>query len=200
VRSLFNFHDFVVFAGSIRNQFTNLLWVSFIFRCFCFSVSQTLYFLRRIWKSQSENYSVIDWRGARGSITFQNQFAFEMHNEIVCTQCNILAVARWARGVGSCSLFASWLAGFQIANFESGGIKWRMKMENAGGSVARWLGGTHTALSPFWQLLIIATVASWFRFFYILYLPVHIYIYISFYGQRCVSSCNCHLLFDQFDQ
>jgi len=138
VRSLFNFHDFVVFAGSIRNQFTNLLWVSFIFRCFCFSVSQTLYFLRRIWKSQSENYSVIDWRGARGSITFQNQFAFEMHNEIVCTQCNILAVARWARGVGSCSLFASWLAGFQIANCESGGIKWRMKMENAGGSVARW--------------------------------------------------------------
>jgi len=191
VRSLFNFHDFVVFAGSIRNQFTNLMWVSFIFRCFCFSVSQTLCFLRRIWKSQSENYSVIDWRGARGSITFQNQFAFEMHNEIVCTQCNILAVARWARGVGSCSLFASWLAGFQIANQAASNGEWKWKMQ-----VVRWLGGSVAPTQPYLpfgscSLLQQLQVGFGFSIYYT-YLPIYIYIYLFMAkGVSVVATAIC---------
>lgn len=59
-----------------------------------------------------------NWKPNQGSITFQNQFAFEMHNRIVCKFVQtFLAVTRCGRK--SVALFVclfSWLAGFQISN------------------------------------------------------------------------------------
>lgn len=180
MRSLFNFHDFVVFAGSIRNQFTNLLWApfySFFVFFFFISVSCVLYFLRCIWKSQSENNSVIERRKEPGD---QLPFKTNLHLKCITKSCAHNAIF-WQSHAGPaklavvhCSFLASWLAGFQIANQAASNGK--MKMENAGGSPVRW--HPHTVLSPFGSCSLLQQLQLDFGFKTIVY--IYIYIYSSF--------------------
>lgn len=201
MQSLFNFHDFVVIAGSIRNQFTNIFCGSLfrvVFSEICISCASIFVFeSRRI---------ILSLTGGGALPGDQLPFKTNLHLKCITKSCAHNAIFWQSHAaIEWPSWQLSWvfgLAGFQIANQLASKWKTKMKkkMENAGG----FGGGTHTALSPFWQLLIIATwlgfYFSLFLFFLYFFRFFSIFCDFCFVFKVCRGSCNCHLLFDHLDQ
>lgn len=126
MQSLFNFHDFVVIAGSIRNQFTNIFCGSLfrvVFSEICISCASIFVFeSRRI---------ILSLTGGGALPGDQLPFKTNLHLKCITKSCAHNAIFWQSHAaIEWPSWQLSWvfgLAGFQIANQLAS--KWKTKMK-----------------------------------------------------------------------
>lgn len=167
MQSLFNFHDFVVIAGSIRNQFTNIFCGSLfrvVFSEICISCASIFVFeSRRI---------ILSLTGGGALPGDQLPFKTNLHLKCITKSCAHNAIFWQSHAaIEWPSWQLSWvfgLAGFQIANQLAS--KWKTKMKKKKNGKCRWLWWWHPH-----SLISLLAVAHYCNLAWLLFLSFSIF-------------------------